>query len=285
MSETPVTELELVARSYEVDAGLELKPLTYMNWLQEIAWEAAAAGGVPPQWFLTRDIAPVFSVSRFEKQHPIRYGDRIIARTWFSKMEGSLAHREYELRRAKDGKVVLHGRTEIILVNLRTRTPTDWGELVDRFKPNGVSFYKQYEPAAVTPVMETVSFQVERLVQPEEIDMARHVNNGFYLRWMTDALYSFLQPALGDKTDEARLQSVLLKFGSPITLGQDVLISGQLAGVGDDISRWSFQVAPVSGSRRPASAELTFRWAPEWSALLKPRVSADGTASGRWRRG
>ncbi|MDC0708311.1 thioesterase [Stigmatella sp. ncwal1] len=268
MSETPVTELELTARSYEVDAALELKPLTYMNWLQEIAWEAAAAGGVPPQWFLPRNIAPVFSVSRFEKEHPIRYGDRIIARTWFSLMEGPLAHREFELRRAKDSKVVLHGRTDIVLVDLGTRAPTPWGELVERFKPNGESFYKNFQPPAVTPAVDPVSFQVKRPVQPEEIDMARHVNNGFYLRWMTDAFSSFLQPALGAKTDEARLLSVHLKFGSPISLGQEVLISGKHAGTGEGISRWDFQIAPVSGSRRPASAELIFRWSPEWTGQL-----------------
>ncbi|WP_395830801.1 thioesterase family protein [Archangium violaceum] len=274
MSETPVTELEFVARSYEVDAVLELKPLTYMNWLQEIAWEAASTGGVPPSWFLARNMAPVFSVSRFEKEHPIRYGDRILARTWFSTMEGHTAHREFELRRAKDGKVVLQGRTEIILVDMKARAPTPWGELVERFRPNGQSFYNQYQPAAVTPAAEVVFFQVKRSVQPEEIDMARHVNNGFYLRWMTDALYSFLHPGLGDAIHEARLQSVHLQFGAPITLGQDVLISGQLAGVGEGISRWSFQVSPVSNNRRPATAQLTLRWTPEWSAQLKPQQGA-----------
>ncbi|WP_225408413.1 thioesterase family protein [Stigmatella hybrida] len=268
MPETLITELELTVRSYEVDASLELKPLTYMNWLQEIAWEAAAAGGVPPQWFLARNVAPVFSVSRFEKEHPIRYGDRILARTWFSSMEGSLAHREFELRRAKDGKGVLRGRTDIILVDMGTRSPTPWGELAERFKPNGESFYTHYQPVAVTPAAEPMSFQVKRPVQPDDIDMARHVNNGFYLRWMTDALSSFLQPALGAKAEEARLLSVHLKFGSPIALGQEVLISGQHLGVGEGISRWSFQIAPVSGSRRPASAELTFRWSPEWTSAL-----------------
>jgi acyl-CoA thioesterase FadM len=42
-------------------------------------------------------------------EEPILYQDRIIARTWISTMEGSRANREYDMRRASDGKIILRG--------------------------------------------------------------------------------------------------------------------------------------------------------------------------------
>ncbi|MGA9524813.1 MAG: acyl-ACP thioesterase domain-containing protein [Myxococcaceae bacterium] len=265
---TLITEMEFVARSYEVDATLELKPATYMNWLQEIAWEAARDAGCPPSWFLENHLGCVYGASRFDKEKPIRYGDRIIARTWFSRMEGSRGLREFDLRRADNDKVVLRGQGEMVLIDLRTLKPTDWGELIHKVKPNGESFYNQYQPAAVAQAQAPVTFELRRPVQAEELDMARHVNNSVYLRWMADALQSFLRPRLGDVAERASPSAVNIRFGAPLVQGQNVRVSGKLEGIGEGLSRWSFEVGPESGTRRPTVGELNVRWSPEWTAAL-----------------
>lgn len=277
MSSTLFTEKEFVARSYEVDAHMELKPGAYMNWLQEIAWEGATAAGCSLSWWLENKRLCVFSASRFDKAAPIRYLDRIIARTWISTMGGSRANREYDMRRATDGQLVLHGQSETVMLDLETFKPADWGGIADRVVPNNESFYNQYQPVAVAPSTEPVTFTTRRQIQPDEIDMHRHVNNAVYLRWMTDALQSFLRPRVGDNAERTSLHSINIRFGAPLPVGQEVVVSGQLVGVGERLSRWSFRMAPQSGARREAEGEITVRWSPEWTAALKQPLEAPRT--------
>jgi acyl-CoA thioesterase FadM len=272
MSETLVTDREFVARSYEVDATLELKPGVYMNWLQEIAWEGATAAGCPPSWWLEHKRLCVFGANRFDIEKPIRYQDRIIARTWISTMEGSRANREYDMRRASDGKVILRGQSETVMLDYPSLKPADWGEIADRVVPNNESFYNQYEPAAVTPPAEPVTFQATRLIQSDEIDMHRHVNNAVYLRWMADALQSFLSPLVGERAERASIRAAAIRYGSPLVMGQELTVSGKLEGIGEGVSRWSFRMAVSSGARREAKGEMTVRWWPEWTAALKPQA-------------
>lgn len=279
--DTAVTVMELEARSYEVDVALEIKPVTYMNWIQEIAWVAAADQGCSVEWFVSNNLIPIFGASHFEKIQPIRYTDRIVARTWFMQMEGSFAERHFELRRVSDGELVLFGRVEAILLDYRTRKPTDWGEIRQRFRPDGKSVYENHQKPPMTPVADDISFQAKFPVQVAEIDMARHVNNGFYLRWITDALYNYLHPRLGKAADATSIKSLTMRYGSPISYGQQAAISGKLVGLGDGFSRWNFELG-VEGSKRPATAELSVRWSPEWTAqLIGEGAAADRTGQGK----
>lgn len=118
-----------------IDENGHVNNVTYVQWMQDIAVEHyASIGGIEAQG---ADSTWVVREHKIEYFFPAFLGEEIEIKTWVENIRRVRSLRKYEFTRISDGKALVKGETDWVLVDVKTGSPRAVPEAVIKvFNPS-----------------------------------------------------------------------------------------------------------------------------------------------------
>ena len=180
-----IYEADYIVRSYEIDSGGLVRPLTILNYLQDAAGEHAARLGVSVPALLKRNMTWVLSRYHLHFHSFPPAHSRITLRTWPSAREGRFVLRDFQLVDAEENPLVL-ATSSWMLIDLKTRRPVRIADaLPDLPAVPRRSIHDSFESL---PVLEECHCELPFRVRHSDLDLNQHVNNTVYVDWALETL-------------------------------------------------------------------------------------------------
>ncbi|HLA42792.1 MAG TPA: YbgC/FadM family acyl-CoA thioesterase [Aggregatilineales bacterium] len=175
-------------RTYEIDQFGHVNNANYLNYLEEAATQASTDAGYSLQWYLEHHLYWLVRKWTIRYFQPAVYGDELEVTTWVSDVRRVRSNREYLMTRPRDGAKIVRARTDWVLVNAATikpvRIPSEMGQA---FEPPNEPLEDLGVRLRNAESMNQHQFMSYRVAQSYEVDLAGHVNNANYLRWIETA--------------------------------------------------------------------------------------------------
>ena len=258
----PLTEERVFrVRSYECDAYGHVNHANYLRYMQEAAFDAAAAAGYDATEHAASGRSWLIRETDVEFLRPLRYGESVRVRTWVADFRRVRSLRAYELRLTDTLELVARGSTDWVYLDTASGRPAPIPEEMKlAFVPEGVpetTPSRQRFPKAPPPPPGV--FRQRRRVEWRDLDQVQHVNNAVYLAYIEDC---GVQMAAARGWPIARLQ----EDGHRITARQHRIEYRAPAMLGDmlHVSMWLSNIGRTSFSRhttvtRPGDGALVAR--------------------------
>ncbi len=247
-------------RSYELGASAQVRPSSYLNYLEEGARQASAEAGYDEAWYTRNRRIWVIRTMTIRYWEPAFLGDELELYTWVSDFRRVQSHREYDLRRVGDEAPVVRARANWVFLNTETMQPQRLSDdIMAEFDPTGELEDLDTGIVDAIQVEEPVIHTEERRVQHNELDPQGHVNNAVYLNWTNQALTNALRiagwpPERFMSSDFAmqRLSDEIEYLRSALD-DEPIWIVTRLSEVGRDRAAWHHEI------RHGATGELIAR--------------------------
>ncbi|XID75583.1 acyl-CoA thioesterase [Alkanindiges sp. WGS2144] len=116
-------QLEILVGAEHLDELGHVNNITYLQWMQDIAWAHSRHLGLGLAAYQQLDAAMV------ARQHELTYlaacfaGDELLLTTWLSKNDGFNLYRHYEISRKSDQKKVFEARTHWVCIRMSSGRP------------------------------------------------------------------------------------------------------------------------------------------------------------------
>ena len=192
----PHYEHRFQIRSYEVGADAEIRPDTYLNYLEEAGVRASASLGYDFNWYATNKRLWVARKLFIEYFQPARLNDEISITTWISETRRVQAYRKYEMRRATDSTLLLRARHMWVFLNAETLLPTRMPpEFAVSFDPGEANDPIQIDMTGLIPLTapSPTYYTEDGRVRYAELDQNKHVNNAVYVQWSEQSILQLLR--------------------------------------------------------------------------------------------
>lgn len=174
-------------RHYECDAYGHVNNVNYLRYMQETAFDAAAAVGYDSRHFEHSQHVWLVHETDIEYLHPLRYNDSVTVKTWVQDFRRTRSRRAYELTRESDGLSVARATTDWVYIDSTTGRPAAIPpEMIAAFglSPEQESGPRPKFPTAPPPPPRV--FKMRRTVQWRDLDTMGHVNNAVYMDYVGD---------------------------------------------------------------------------------------------------
>ena len=175
-------------RHYECDTYGHLNGTNYLRYMQETAFDAAAAAG----YGLSRhkEMGRLWLVRQtgIEYFRPLFYNDPVQVKTWVEDFRRLDSRRAYEFRKTGSDELAARAYTDWVFLDTATMRPAPIPqEVKEAFVPEGFperNGRRERIPAAPPPPPGV--FRLARRVEWRDIDPLGHVNNAAYLAYAED---------------------------------------------------------------------------------------------------
>jgi acyl-CoA thioester hydrolase len=175
-------------RHYECDAYGHLNGTNYLRYMQETAFDAAAAAGYDLSRH--REMGRLWLVrqSGIEYIKPLFYNDTVRVKSWVEDFRRVDSRRAYEFRAAGSDEVVARSYTDWVFLDTGTMRPAPIPQAVkDAFVPERLPERNgRREKIPPAPPPPPGLFHLGRRVEWRDIDALGHVNNAAYLAYAED---------------------------------------------------------------------------------------------------
>jgi acyl-CoA thioester hydrolase len=253
-------------RGYEVDATSRVHDSVFLNYVQQAAFEASADAGYDTRRYNALGTVWVIRQQTVVYLAPLFYDDVVELTTWVSDVRRVRSHREYELRRISDQRLVALARADWVYIDAATLFPRRIApQLAATFQPNDISALDSAPPLEPSEAVPGCSFLYHHLVKSYELDNLRHVNNANYLNWLNQARRDALAEvgfALDqDPTRHEELGLILapvryeIEYFLPALAGDRVEVHSQVVEAGTTQLTWAHQIR--RGGERLVEARAT----------------------------
>jgi len=193
-------------RGYEVGATSHVHDSVFLNYVQQSAIEASADAGYDTRRYDALGTIWVIRQQTIVYMAPLFYDDHVELTTWVSDLRRVRSHREYELRRVSDQRLVALARADWVYLDAAALFPRRISaDIAEAFQPNGISALDTAPPMELTQAVDGRAFVYRHLVKRYELDNLRHVNNANYLNWLNHARLDALAQ-VGFPLDENAIQ-------------------------------------------------------------------------------
>ena len=240
-------------RGYEMNATGHVHDSDFLNYVQQAAFEASADVG-----YDTRRYDELGSIWVIRKQTivylaPLTYDDTIEVTTWVSDIRRVQSHREYELRRVSDGRLVALARANWVYIDTATQLPRRIPrEAAEAFRPNGQCALDAAPPLEPAQELKGRIFLYVHRVKSYELDNLRHVNNANYLDWLNQARFDALADVgfpLGEGTVQLQNLGLMLspvryeiEYFIPAVGGDQVEVHSRVVAAGATQLTWAHEI-------------------------------------------
>lgn len=174
-------------RSYECDCNNNLRILTLMNILQDIADENAGLLGFGLDFCINNGLTWVgtnyiLEIDRLPKIH-----ETIKIVTWPSARNKLSAYRDFEVF-GEDNKSIIKATSEWALISLARRRPVS---VIDNLPIKDIVEFRAIDTDfPKIPEVEEFENQYKFRVRFDDIDINKHINNAVYILWACEAVDS-----------------------------------------------------------------------------------------------
>lgn len=240
-------------RTYELDVHAVVRLSALQNYMEEAATQASTSNGFGYYWYREHQrgwVARNITVRYYE---PAIYGEELEMQTWVSDFRRVQSHREYDLRRVRDGARVLRGRCNWVYLDTASKRPIRLPEdFATAFEPDEA--FEALDTGITQPakVENPVIYAEERTAQEAELDSYQHVNNAQYTTWIEQALSNSLR-ALGWSAERLAADEVTMvplsheiEYLRSAVAGDCVRVETRLAQVGQDRAAWQTEIRNVA---------------------------------------
>ncbi len=174
----------------DTDAGFRLKPASFMDLMQEMAYRAATILHFGYDDLQTHHTAWVLSRMRFKFTNPPLWRDEVKLETWHKGLDGLLFLRDFRMSDLA-GRELLTCTSSWLVINTETRRLVRSTELLD-VVPEGtmchddaIAEHCQKVAMPKDAVPEKVG---EHRVSYSDVDIIGHTNNARYMVWAMDCI-------------------------------------------------------------------------------------------------
>jgi len=228
-------------RSYEVGADGEVRPIAYLNYLEEMAVQGSDVLGYDRAWYENNHRLWVIRKLVLRHFNPARAGDELALTTWISETRRVQAYREYDLRRA-NGERILCARHTWVYLNADTlaleRLPSDFSKITP---PEGGLESIDLAVPGMMPITEAETFTAERRVVWSELDENAHVNNAVYVQWADEMLRDARRAFDSDSAGWRRAGREVEYFQSVVE-GEPIRLTTRMIEKGASHSAWLTEI-------------------------------------------
>lgn len=182
---------------YFTDASFHLKPASFMDWAQEMAYHAATKLGFGYDDLQVHHTAWVLSRMNFKFNNPPKWRDNVSIYTWHKGVDGLFFLRDFELREQGDtdfedkSKVLVACTTSWIVMNTETRRLVRTDEVLGMIPyetqcdDNAIA---EPAPKVVMPKDAEPEHVMDHVVAFSDVDLLGHTNNARYIVLAMDCI-------------------------------------------------------------------------------------------------
>ena len=207
----------LTVPCYQTDQSFCLKPASFMDMMQELAYRAAKVLGFGYEALNVHGIAWVLSRMHFHFYEPARWRDEVKLETWHKGQDGLFFLRDFNLS-GEDGKRLAACTSSWLVLRTDTRHLVRPNELLDLVSPE-TQCHDDALPEPCGKIVMPKDVEVEKVashcVGYSDVDIIGHTNNASYIVWAMDAI-----PA--SETFRHRVTDVQVNFNKETRPGETV---------------------------------------------------------------
>ena len=200
---------------YDTDASFYLKPASFMDMAQEIAYWAAQELGFGYDDLHIHHVAWVLSRMHFHFENPPKWRDNVTLYTWHKGADGLFYLRDFFLQDA-DGNRLVTCTSSWVVIDERTRRLVRPEELQDKLSTGDVDdAIAERAPKVVMPRGTEPEPAGEHTVVYSDVDIIGHTNNARYMVWAMDSIDY-------ETASACRVKDVYINFNKETTPGTSV---------------------------------------------------------------
>ena len=203
---------------YFTDASFSLKPSSFMDICQEIAYWAASELGFGYDDLNVHHTAWVLSRMHFRISKYPKWRDNVTIYTWHKGAEGLFYLRDFQLKDA-EGEIIASSTSSWLVIDTRTRHIVREGEVFSTLDGSRVNdnAIEEQAPKVVLPKGIEPELVKEHTVSYSDIDIIGHTNNARYMVWAMDAIDY-------ESVSSKRVKDVYINFNKETLAGEKVSI-------------------------------------------------------------
>jgi len=235
-------DFDIMVSDVGPDKKARLKSL--FNYLQATIDMHSREKGTSATQLESRNLSWVYARFYAEvREYPSLY-QSVTCRTWLSKLEPYLAHRDFTISDDK-GEVMMVATGSLALINRDTRRPveikTPAGKVIEIYPERSVEFI----PSRI-PEMENYAIAYRTAARYEDIDINNHMNNASYAQMFFESL--------AGQVNGSELSSIDIVFRGEVSLRDE--LSCMCDGAGEGV----YHHKMVNETRGGVSAFAVTRW-------------------------
>lgn len=212
-------ELETEIPCYDVDMNFRLRPASFMDLAQEIAYQAATAMGFGYDSLQKEGKAWVLSRMHFEfLRHPV-WRENINLSTWHKGPYGPFYLRDFTLEN-KEGELLVRGTSSWVILDVVRRTMCRTAEIMEMVPEDTVRHEHAIEkPADKVMMPRGIEPGIARVhkVDFSDVDILGHTNNARYVVWAMDCI-DF------EELKTRPVKDVTVTFNHETTAGEEITL-------------------------------------------------------------
>ena len=201
---------------YDTDASWRLKPVSFMNYAQEMANRHANILGFGYDDLIASKTAWVLARMNIRFVNLPLWRDNVSLTTWHKGLNRLFFVRDFQMKDAQ-GNICVEATTSWIVLNLETRRFVRDPKLMDEGTVCQDHAIEQPADKVVIPKDIEAEYVMDHVVSYSDVDMLGHTNNAMYMHWAMDAVAYEI-------TSQKPLKEVTINFNREARAGEIVSI-------------------------------------------------------------
>ena len=201
---------------YDTDASWRLKPVSFMNYAQEMANRHANVLGFGYDDLIASKTAWVLARMNIRFVNLPVWRDNVSLATWHKGLNRLFFVRDFQMKDAQ-GNICVEATTSWIVLNLETRRFVRDPKLMDEGTVCQDHAIEQPADKVVIPKDIEPEYVMDHVVSYSDVDMLGHTNNAMYMHWAMDAVAYEI-------TSQKPLKEVTINFNREARAGETVSI-------------------------------------------------------------
>jgi acyl-ACP thioesterase len=235
-------------RTYESDPNGWLRPVSLLNYFQELAGDHAERLGAGVVEIGKRNLTWVLSRYHIRLSRYPRWKDSVQLTTWPCLNQGLFALREFELR-DEGGSVLAAASSSWMLIDLKKKRPVAPAEHLGAYpKDPRRAVESSFERL---PIITRADLERPFRVRMSELDWNRHVNHVAYIAWA-------LETGTRDFLEKHRPAEIEADFRGQAHYGDTVVCRRMPLSAGEQ-SVFGYQVAEEEDRKELARLRIAWR--------------------------
>ena len=172
---------------YDTDASWRLKPVSFMNYAQEMANRHATILGFGYDDLIASKTAWVLSRMHIRFVNTPMWRDKVTLATWHKGLNRLFFVRDFQMK-DELGNIRVEATTSWIVLNLETRRFVRDPKLIDEGSTCSDNAIEQPADKIQLPKDVEPTYVMNHVVSYSDVDMLGHTNNAMYMHWAMDAV-------------------------------------------------------------------------------------------------
>ena len=215
---------------YDTDASWRLKPVSFMNYAQEMANRHATILGFGYDDLVASKTAWVLSRMHIRFVDTPMWRDKMTLTTWHKGLDRLFFLRDFQMK-DEQGNIRVEATTSWIVLNLETRRFVRDPKLMDEGTTCSENAIEQPADKVGMPRDVEPTFVMTHVVSYSDIDMLGHANNAMYMHWAMDAVDY-------DITSSRAIKEFTINFNREARPGENVEIYRVVQEIDGDLHVW-----------------------------------------------